>query len=165
MQDFIFKWMDDGSYCVMSYEGDEAEVVIPESYCGSPVTALGDGLFKGHTEITSVKIPEGITDMGEFLFDGCTGLRHIDLPSTVRTLWGYTFVRSSFEEVILPDGIVSLPPFAFKDCKQLKRVVCGKGLTRIYNWVFAGCDALKEVDYGGNVKVSHEAFASKVLNT
>lgn len=29
MQEFYFKYAEDGTYCVQSYEGDEAEVEIP----------------------------------------------------------------------------------------------------------------------------------------
>lgn len=75
MQDFVYRLMDDGNYVAMSYQGDEAEVKIPETYGNGKVTVLGDKLFCGHTEITSVEIPDCVTDMGEFLFDGCTNLK------------------------------------------------------------------------------------------
>ncbi len=158
MQDFIYKMIEDGTYCVMSYQGDEAEVVIPDD---RDVTILYDDLFKGHTEITSVHIPDTVTDMGEFLFDGCTGLRQLRLPARLTTLWGLTFVRSSIEEIVLPDGVESIPPFAFKDCKDLKKVVCGSGLKRIHAWAFGGCGQLKEVVHGPHVEVSPEAYRSK----
>lgn len=158
MQDLIYKMVEDGTYCVMSYHGDEAEVVIPDD---RDVTILYDDLFKGHTEITSVHIPDTVTDMGEFLFDGCTNLRQLRLPAQLKTLWGLTFVRSSIEEIILPDGVESIPPFAFKDCRQLKKVVCGSGLKRIHAWAFGGCDQLKEVIHGPHVEVSPDAYRSK----
>jgi len=165
MQDFSYKQIDDGTYCIMGYQGDEAEVEIPERFGRAPVTILFDKLFAGHTEITSVRIPDSVTDMGEFLFDGCENLRHIELPASLTTLWGYTFCRSAIEEIVLPDGLAVLPPFAFKDCKNLKKVVCGTGLKEISAWVFGGCDKLDAVLFGPGVKVSPKAFESKVLNT
>lgn len=162
MQDFIYKQIEDYTFCVMRYQGDEAEVVIPES---RNVTVLFDKLFARHKEITSVYIPDSVTDFGEFLFDGCENLRHIELPSSLTSLWGYTFCRSGFEEVILPDKLACLPPFAFKDCKNLKRVVCGAGMKKIHAWVFGGCDQLEEVVCGPNVEISPEAYKTKVLNT
>ncbi len=161
MQDFIYKKVEDDTYCVMAYEGDEANVVIPASYMGAPVTMLFDKLFAGHTEITSVQIPDTVTDLGEFLFDGCDNLKEIKLPAGLRNLWGYTFVRSAFEEIVLPDGVTMIPPCAFKDCKSLKRVVCGAGMRRIYEWAFGGCDALTEVVCGPDVTVSPDAYKSK----
>lgn len=163
MQGFTYKVIEDGTYCITGYQGDEADVVIPNY--GGRVTILFDKLFSGHSEITSVHIPDTVTDMGEFLFDGCVNLRHIQLPSHLTCLWGYTFVRCGIEEIVLPDGLKTLPPFAFKDCKQLKKVVCGSGMEKISSWVFDGCDGLTELIHGPNVEISPEAFASKVLNT
>lgn len=46
MQTYTFKPNDDGlSMAVMSYEGDEAHVVIPEQYCAKPISVLYDKLF------------------------------------------------------------------------------------------------------------------------
>ncbi|MDD3920730.1 MAG: leucine-rich repeat domain-containing protein [Eubacteriales bacterium] len=165
MQRFAYKLIDDGTMCVTGYAGDEPDVVIPDCVGASSVTVLNDRLFRGHAEITSVHIPDTVTDLGEFLFDGCVNLRHITLPKQLTNLWGYTFVRSSFTEIVLPDKLAALPPFAFKDCKQLRKVVCGTGMKKIYAWAFGGCDRLEEVIHAPGVEASPEAFASKVLNT
>ena len=102
MQDFIFSQMEDYTFCVARYKGDEAEVVIPDN---RNVTVLFDKLFAGHKEITSVHIPDAVTDLGEFLFDGCENLKTIKLPSGLKSLWGYTFCRSGFEEIIADDNV------------------------------------------------------------
>lgn len=164
MQEFMFKPTGDGTYCVSGYTGDEPDVKIPDSYGSGVITVIGDKLFSGHSEITSVSIPETVTNMGEFVFDGCDNLREIKLPSQLDCLWGYTFVRSGIEEIVLPDKLVTIPPFAFKDCKNLRRIVCGKGLKKIYAWAFAGCD-IKELIHEPEVEISPKAFESKELNT
>ena len=51
--------IEDGTYCVTRYRGDEAEVVIPDS---RNVTVLFDRLFARQKEITSVHIPDTVTD-------------------------------------------------------------------------------------------------------
>ncbi|MEE3428071.1 MAG: leucine-rich repeat domain-containing protein [Ruminococcus sp.] len=165
MQEFMYKPAGNGTYCVCGYNGDEENVIIPESYGSGKITVIGDKLFSGHKEIVSIIIPDTVTDMGEFLFDGCDNLRSIKLPENLECLWGYTFVRSGIEEITLPDKLITIPPFAFKDCKNLRKVVCGKSLKKIYSWAFGGCDNLKEVVYGDNVEVSEKAFESKELNT
>ena len=152
MQDFIYKPTDNGTYAVVGYQGDETNVKIPDSYGGGVISVIGDKLFSGH-------------DMGEFVFDGCENLRHIDLPANLESLWGYTFVRCGIESITLPDQLVTLPPFAFKDCKKLKKVVCGKGLKKIYSWVFSGCDSFEELVKNEIVVVSEKAFDTKELNT
>ena len=164
MHELFYQMSYDGTYSVTGYEGDEAEVIIPDRYANAPVTVLSDGLFAGHPEITSVRIPDTVTDLGEFLFDGCENLRQIKLPSQLKILWGQTFARSGFEEIVLPDLLETIPPYAFKDCKNLKKLRCGAGMKRVYAWAFGGCDALEDVYFGSQVKVSPEAFASKSLN-
>ena len=116
MQKFTFQInYDEASYTIMSYDGDEAEVTIPQQYAGKPVTILFDHLFDGHAELRSVTFPDTITDLGEFLFDGCGQLRHIQMPPRLENLWGYTFVRCGLEEITLPDTVSTIPPYALKD--------------------------------------------------
>lgn len=165
MQEFQFRLIDDGTLCVQTYTGDEAEVTVPPDCDGVPVTVLNDGLFRDHKEITALLLPDCVTDLGEFLFDGCENLRQLTLPARLERLWGYTFVRSALEEVVLPDGVRTIPPFCFKDCKNLRRVVCGAGMQEIRAWAFGGCDRLSQVDCGPGVRLSPQAFASKELNT
>ena len=157
MQEFYYNRVEDGTFCLTGYVGDEAEVVIPDD---KVFTILSDKIFRGHEEITSIRIPDTVTDMGEFLFDGCVNLRHLKLPKELKTLWGYTFVRCGIEEIVLPDGLRIIPPFAFKDCRNLRKVFCGAGLEKIYSWAFGGCDQLREecLIHGPGVDISPRAF-------
>ncbi|MDO5133065.1 MAG: leucine-rich repeat domain-containing protein [Eubacteriales bacterium] len=158
MQNYSFKATDDAlSFTVTSYSGDEENVVIPEEYCSKPVTILYDKLFAGHDEITSIQFPDTITDLGELVFDGCTGLKHLELPASLMYLWGQTFVRCGIEEIILPDGIRTIPPKAFKDCRNLRKVVCGAGMRKIYGGAFNGCTQLTELICGADVEISANA--------
>ena len=77
MQEFSYRMIEDSTYCVTGYRGDEKHVVIPDTY---PVTVLSDKLFQGHEEIETIQIPDAVTDLGEFLFDGCTRLTSLKLP-------------------------------------------------------------------------------------
>lgn len=165
MQKFLFSPIEDHTYSIVGYEGDEADVVIPDNFGGTKVTVICDKVFAGHDEIRSVTIPDTVTDMGEFVFEGCRTLKEIRLSSELSCLWGYTFCRCGIEEIVLPDKLVSIPPFAFKECRELKKVVCGSGLKKIYSWAFAGCSSLEEVSHGDSVEVSPDAFNSKELNT
>lgn len=158
MQEFQFKMFEDETYAAIGYEGDEAEVTIPAVWLGKPVTILFDDLFRGHAEIKKIHIPDSVTDIGCRVFDGCTGLTQIDLPPHLTELWQYAFARSSVEEIVLPDGIRSIAPYAFKDCQNLRRFVCNPGLKKIYGKAFEGCFALVDFTCGPDVDVSPHAF-------
>ena len=165
MLELEYKLIDDGTFSVSGYLGDEAVVEVPAEVDGVPVTVIADGVFKDHPEITEIRLPDSITDLGEFVFDGCVNLRHIKLPASLARLWGYTFVRCGVEELTLPTGVRSIPPFCFKDCKALKRLVCGAGLKKIHAWAFGGCDRLDELVCSPGVELHPQAFMSKELNT
>ena len=165
MQELQYKQVDDGTLCVSAYTGDEARVEVPAAVDGIPVTVIADGVFRGHPELTEIRLPDCVTDLGEFVFDGCEKLRSLKLPAKLERLWGYSFVRSGLEELELPDGVRSIPPFCFKDCKNLRRVVCGAEMRQIHAWAFGGCDQLDQVICGPLVKMHPQAFAYKELNT
>lgn len=122
MQEFEYQInYDEKSYTIRKYKGDERNVIVPGTFGGKPVTIIFDSVFAGHDEIYSITFPDTITDLGEFVFDGCSNLKHIELPKSLASLWGYTFARSAIEEITLPDGVGIIPPYAFKDCKALKK--------------------------------------------
>lgn len=163
MQDYFYKQVEDGTWCIAAYAGDESEVVIPGEYQGMPVTILYDDLFKGHEEITSVRIPDSVTDIGGFVFDGCTHLTHVTLPASLENMWQYAFARSGIEEVTLPEKVRQIVPFTFKDCKNLRKVVCNSGLREIGAWAFDGCDRLAELMHEPGVKIKISPLAFETL--
>ena len=131
MQDFRFRYNVNDTYMVTGYKGDEPVVSVPDTFYGLPVTMLYDDLFKHHTEIREIHLPQTLTDIGGFVFDGCTSLDHIGIPDSVSVIWQYAFVRSSIREIILPASLKSVYPFTFMDCRELTEVTCGPDLKEI----------------------------------
>ena len=143
---------------VTGYRGDEAVVAVPDTFYGLPVTMLYDDLFKHHTEIREIHLPQTLTDIGGFVFDGCTALEHIVIPDSVSVLWQYAFVRSSVKKIILPSSLKSVYPFTFKDCRELTEVVCGPDLKEISAWAFRDCISLQKIQVSLHTKIDGRAF-------
>ncbi len=155
MQEFIFKYVEESdSFCAISYRGDETDVVIPPVHWGKPVTILFDDLFKGHTEICSVAIPDTVTEIGGFVFDGCLNLKHISLPNSLESMWQYAFARCGLETIELPPNVTQIIPFTFMDCKSLTKVTCGPNMRKIYAHAFKGCDNLTVLQHHPKVETS-----------
>ena len=163
MQEFMYKMCDDGSYAVMSYNGDEENVIIPSVYGEAPITVLFDKLFMGHKEIKSIKIPDTVTDIGEFAFEGCENLHHVYLPEELENIWPYAFCRSSIEEITIPHKIISIAPCTFMDCKELKRIDLPAGLKKIRAWAFGGCISLTEINHEPGVQFDPQTFMRNEL--
>src|SRR5690242_2749344 len=61
------------------------DVVIPASIDGYPVTSIGDGAFQG-SSLTSVTIPNSVTNIGDNAFSECTGLTSVTIPNSVTSI-------------------------------------------------------------------------------
>ena len=47
------------------------------------VTAIGDNVFKGKTNIKTIVVSDSIERIGAYTFQGCSGLERVELPSTL----------------------------------------------------------------------------------
>lgn len=153
---FYNKMVPDGTYCLTGYKGNDAHVDIPTNIT---VTVLNDFLFKNHTEITSVTIPDTVLEIGGFIFDGCTGLKSVEIPSSVVSMWQYAFTRTSLEEVEIPGSIKRIIPFTFFDSRDLKVVRFNEGTEKVLAWAFKDCVSLTDVYLPESlIDISDKAF-------
>lgn len=74
--------------CDTSASGD---LVIPETFEGLPVTAIASYAFFGCKNLTSITIPNSVTQIGWQAFDGCSALTSINIPASVISIDGHAF--------------------------------------------------------------------------
>ena len=58
-------------------------VEIPTKIKDIKVTSIGNEVFFGCSELTSIEIPSSVTSIGNLAFSGCSGLTGIEIPSSV----------------------------------------------------------------------------------
>lgn len=91
-----------------------ADLVIPSTIKGYPVTTIGDSAFYGCDSLVSVLIPDGVTSLGERAFYDCFSLTEITLPDSVTSIGSSAFYNcSSLSSITLPDSITSIGAQAF----------------------------------------------------
>lgn len=73
-------------HCVLFAMGSLTSVTIPEG-----VTEIGGGAFAGCTGLTSVTIPDSVKKIGEEAFRDCTGLTSVTIPASVKKIGWSTF--------------------------------------------------------------------------
>ena len=66
-------------------------VEIPTKIKDIKVTSIGNEVFFGCSELTSIEIPSSVTSIGNFAFSGCSGLTGIEIPSSVTSIGNYAF--------------------------------------------------------------------------
>lgn len=78
---FTFELTGD-SYALTGYNGNDTEIVIPETYNGLPVTAIIGEAFKGCESLTKITVPDSVTSIGYDAFEGCTSLKRVTFKNT-----------------------------------------------------------------------------------
>ena len=115
---------EDLTATVSRYTGTATEVVIPAEVTHEgktyKVTAIGDEPFQGNSTLTSITIPEGVTEIAYYAFAGCTSLTNVTIPE------GVTYIRN----------------LAFSGCTSLKSVSLPASLT-VCNRAFYGLNLTK----------------------
>lgn len=79
--------IENGCAVIYEYLGTARAVTVPSAIVGYPVTRIADEAFKG-TAVTSVIVPDTVTEIGWFAFADCTSLTSVTLPASVASI-GY----------------------------------------------------------------------------
>ena len=83
---FTITPIDSSSYNLVSYIGEETDVVIPTTYKERAITTISNGCFRNNSNITSVKIESGVTSIGSIVFMNCTSLQKVYIPASVTSI-------------------------------------------------------------------------------
>ena len=152
----------------------DTNLIIPSTYNGLPVTAIKNFAFRGCEKLTSVMIPDSVTNMGVRIFMGCTNLTSIivdknnstykSIDGNVYTIDGKTLViyaagkaETSF---VIPNGVTNIGEGAFYICDNLVSVTISDSVVSIGDYAFSSCDRLENVTIGNGVTIIGEyAFA------
>lgn len=87
------------------------------------IAAIGGGAFASQTQLTSVVLPEGVTEVKERAFDGCNALENIALPRSLEKIGFSAFSScSKLTEIILPENVSEIGDMAFINCTSLRTV-------------------------------------------
>ncbi len=113
---------DDGnSYSVTGIiSATDTEIIIPSTYEGKPVTAIGKYAFRLCSDLTSVTIPDSVISIGDMAFLGCRSLTSVTIGNSVTSIGSSAFANcSNLQIVTIPDSVTSIGDNAFYDCESL----------------------------------------------
>jgi Bacterial surface proteins containing Ig-like domains len=145
---------------ITRYDGDELNVVIPSDFDGIPVKTVSREAFCNNKYMTSVLIPDSVTEIGKYAFSGCVGLGKVNYSSSLTTIGEGAFYGCwSLTEAVFPEGTQKIGSFSFYNCRHLKKIVFPSSLKSIGNSAFEGCSMLESVSFGENLEtVGDTAF-------
>lgn len=129
-------------------------VLIP-----STIVGIGDDAFAGCTNLKSVEFEEGIRNIGRRAFEGCASLTYINLPSTITHISDLAFRNSGLTSFVFPNSVTSVYGLTFDDCKNLKTITIGSGMTSIPEYFCKNCTALAEITIPETIQeIKRDAF-------
>lgn len=169
----------DAYTCVGFAKGkSEAEVVIPETYKGKPVTAIGSKAFSENaidnmyasmfggkedsgekTPLTSVTIPDSVTAIGASAFSDCEQLKTYNLPANLVSIGSQAFVRSGITgEVKIPATVTEIGTAAFA-ATDITSASLPESMKIIPAEIFSGCIKLSSINFSDDVTaIGEKAF-------
>ena len=109
------------------------------------ITTIGDHVFGGCSELTSVEIPGSVTSIGECAFMG-SGLTSVTIPSSVTSIkWGTFYNCEGLTSVNIHNSITDIEAQAFYNCTGLTSVAIPSSVTSIGEGAFSRCSGLESI--------------------
>jgi len=120
-----------------------SKVIFEEN---SQLETIEYNAFSGCESLTSIDLPESLTNIGDGAFYGCFNLKSINLPESLTNIEGGTFYGcESLTSIDLPNSLTSIGDIAFYGCFNLTSIELPENLTDIGNEAFLECYKLVEI--------------------
>lgn len=137
-----------GTELVISGSGD-----IPDYTTSSPAP-----WSEYKSEISSVKISDGITGIGNMAFFSFSKLQYVSVPEGVVYLGDSAFYNCvALKEINFPSGLNEIGEYAFERCLDLSSVG-GITASTISEGAFSGCSALESIELLNVTEIKKYAF-------
>lgn len=110
------------------------------------VAAIGDYAFIRCAGLKNVTIGSDVGKLGEYAFKGCSNLTSITIPDSVTNIGGYAFqLCVGLTNVTIGNGVSDIGNQAFSECYSLPTVKIPNSVTNIGLYPFGLCFSLTEI--------------------
>ena len=116
------------------------------------VKVIGNGAFWGCDSLTSINIPNSVTNIGDRAFSSCKSLTNINIPNSVATIGNSAFASCrSLTNINIPNSVTNIGDSTFSWCESLTSINIPNSVTNIGNEAFSGCKSLTKITIPSSV--------------
>ena len=121
---------------------------------------IGSSAFENCRSLTSITIPNSVTNIGEYAFYDCSGLTSITIPNSVTSIGFRVFYNcSGLTSITIPNSVTSIGNWAFYGCSGLTSITIPNSVTSIGYGAFYYCSGLTSVTIPNSVtNIGYAAF-------
>ena len=159
---------------ITGYKGIDNDLVIPDSIDNAVVTSIGVKAFAESNQFESITIPDSIGSIGEDAFWECNGLKKVyvssiedwckikfeDISSNPIVYAREIYIDGKLAtDITIPKGITKICDYAFVGCDTITNVVIPNSVISIGNSAFFDCSNLKNISIPNSViSIGDSAF-------
>ena len=154
---------------LISYHGDSARLILPETMGGIALTQIGANAFDGCSQLSMLVVPKGVTAIGDNAFSGCpeatvwvypNSAAHTYVVSKGDIPFGVIGAHTPVDNALtLPSGLKTIQKEAFAGL-TVSEIVIPDGCETIAERAFADCASLAHAVIPSTVtEIAPDAFA------
>ena len=138
---------------ITGYTGGSTTLNIPSYLGGYKVKSIGQSAFYKNSKITTLSIPNSVTEIGNNAFKNCVKLTTVSIGNSVDSM-GYDVFSGCvlLNKVTIAYGTSVVGSYAFDGCTSLKSVTIPNTVTKIKNSAFNNCKSLTNISIPNSVK-------------
>lgn len=144
--DFEYEILEDGTAEITGYSGwGGNDLIIPSNIDGYIVSSIGVEAFSFKTTITSITIPDTVTQIKQQAFMNCYSLSDIKLSSNLIGIGAFAFLGCAFDCIELPESLKNINSYAFGMCVNLNSIKIPANVVEIGTSAFSDCISLEKI--------------------
>lgn len=152
----IYMYKNYGEYVEITATSTKAEneIIVPDEIEGVPVKVIGEHAFAGVSNVTSITLPDSVTEIGKQAFSMCSKLASVNIPSGVKEIGDEAFLNcASLTKIILPENLTSIGIRAFYGCSKLETITIPDSVTYLGKQAFDSCTSLSSANIPKGITV------------
>lgn len=162
-EEVTYQISQDGRYYTVSGKKStkSSDIVIAEKIDNKPVKSIAYRAFAGRNELTSVVIPDSVTDIDDYAFANCLELKSVTLGAGIKTIGAHAFENCvALETITLPDVLTDIGKSAFANCRNITVDTIPDEVTYIGESAFEGCIGITSIVIPDSVtSIGNKAFS------